>query len=57
MPSRLQARVARQSFAPAAAGLKIQRVELGENLLMVGAAELAFQPVLAHPLGNHDARE
>jgi predicted NBD/HSP70 family sugar kinase len=55
MPSRLQACVARQCFAPAAAGLKIQRVELGENLLMVGAAELAFQPVLADPLGNHDA--
>jgi predicted NBD/HSP70 family sugar kinase len=49
MPSRLEACVARQSFAPAAAGLKIQRVALGENLLMVGAAELAFQRVLADP--------
>jgi predicted NBD/HSP70 family sugar kinase len=52
MPSRLQACVARQSFAPAAAGLQIQRVELGQDLLMVGAAELAFQPLLADPLGH-----
>jgi hypothetical protein len=37
-----------------AAGLKIQRVGLGENLLMVGAAELAFQSLLADPIGNLD---
>jgi predicted NBD/HSP70 family sugar kinase len=57
MPSRLQACISRQSFAPATAGLKIQRVALGQNLLMVGAAELAFQPVLADPLGGLNARQ
>jgi len=57
MPSRLEACVSRLCFAPAVAGLKIQRVGLGENLLMVGAAELAFQAVLADPMGNLGARE
>jgi predicted NBD/HSP70 family sugar kinase len=52
MPTRLSACVSRLTFAPVAAGLKIQRVGLGENLLMVGAAELAFQSVLADPIGN-----
>jgi predicted NBD/HSP70 family sugar kinase len=52
MPSRLSACVARLSFAPATAGLNIQRVALGEDLLMVGAAELAFQHILADPTGN-----
>ncbi|HTV22285.1 MAG TPA: ROK family transcriptional regulator [Polyangiaceae bacterium] len=56
MPSRLEACVSRQTFAPAAAGLKIQCVGLGENLLMVGAAELAFQALLANPIGNVEAR-
>jgi len=57
MPSRLEACVSRQTFAPAAAGLKIQRVGLGDNLLMVGAAELAFQAVLADPIGSFDTQE
>jgi predicted NBD/HSP70 family sugar kinase len=57
MPSRLEACVARLCFAPAAAGLKIQRVALGQNLLLVGAAELAFQPLLADPIGNLGARQ
>ena len=52
MPSRLSACVSRLTFAPAAAGLKIQRVGLGDNLLMVGAAELALQPMLADPMGK-----
>jgi hypothetical protein len=52
MPSRLEARVSRQCFAPAAAGLKIQRVGLGRNLLLVGAAELALQALLADPIGR-----
>lgn len=56
MPSRLPACVSRLTFAPAAAGLKIQRVGLGENLLMVGAAELAFQSVLADPIGHLNVR-
>ncbi|HVZ34902.1 MAG TPA: ROK family transcriptional regulator [Polyangiaceae bacterium] len=56
MPCRLDACVSRLCFAPAVAGLKIQRVALGENLLMVGAAELAFQSVLADPTGSLDAR-
>jgi predicted NBD/HSP70 family sugar kinase len=57
MPSRLEACVARLCFAPAVAGLKIQRVALGEKLLMVGAAELAFQALLADPIGSLDARQ
>lgn len=57
MPARLEACVARSCFAPATAGLKIQRVALGENLLLVGAAELAFQAVLADPIGNLGARQ
>lgn len=57
MPGRLEASVARLTFAPAAAGLKIRRVALGENLLMVGAAELAFQALLADPIGSTAARE
>ena len=56
MPSRLEACVARQSFAPASAGLKIRRVELAQDLLLVGAAELAFQSLLADPMGKLDAR-
>lgn len=55
MPSRLAACVSRLAFAPAVADLKIQRVALGEDLLMVGAAELAFQSVLADPIGSLDA--
>jgi hypothetical protein len=57
MASRLEACVSRLCFAPAAADLKIQRVALGENLLMVGAAELAFQPLLADPTRILDARQ
>lgn len=57
MPSRLQACVSRLCFAPAAAGLRIERAGLGENLLMVGAAELAFQSLLADPIGHLDAGE
>lgn len=57
MPSRISSCVSRLTFAPAAADLKIQRVALGDDLLMVGAAELAFQAVLADPIGNLDARE
>jgi predicted NBD/HSP70 family sugar kinase len=54
MPSRLEACVARLCFAPAAAGLQIRRVALGENLLLIGAAELAFQALLTDPIGSID---
>lgn len=56
MPSRLEACVSRLTFAPLAAGLKIRRVGLGDNLLMIGAAELAFQSLLADPIGSLSAR-
>lgn len=52
LPARLEACVSRLCFAPAVEGLRIERVGLGENLLMVGAAELAFQPLLADPMGS-----
>lgn len=56
LPSRLESAVSRLCFAPAAASLKIQRAALGDNLLLVGAAELAFQALLADPIGKLDAR-
>jgi predicted NBD/HSP70 family sugar kinase len=57
MPSRLEACVARLCFAPAAAGLKIQRVALREDLLLIGAAELALQSLLADPIGTLEAQQ
>lgn len=41
--------VARSSLAPSLEGVTIGPAELGANLLMVGAAGLAFAPLLADP--------
>lgn len=39
------------AFAPLADHVRIDRAKLGDNLLMVGAAELAFTPLLHDPAG------
>lgn len=49
---RLAAALADLSFAPLADGLDVVPAMLGEELLMVGAAELAFAEVLADPLAE-----
>jgi predicted NBD/HSP70 family sugar kinase len=50
MPERLRERVEQLCFAPPAGSVRIERARLRSRLLMVGAAELAFQPLLADPL-------
>ena len=44
-------RVRSGSFAPLADDLTISRARLRTRLLLVGAAELAFRPLLADPAG------
>lgn len=48
-PGRLTALVAQTALKASAESLRVVRAELGSNLLMVGAAELAFAPLLADP--------
>ena len=48
-PARLPRLVAEQALAASAERLSIVRAELGSDILMVGAAELAFAPLLASP--------
>lgn len=48
-PERLASAVAASTLAPSLEGVRITPAELGENLLMVGAAGLAFAPLLADP--------
>jgi predicted NBD/HSP70 family sugar kinase len=50
MPERLRQRVDQLCLAPLAGSVRIERARLRSRLLMVGAAELAFQPLLADPL-------
>jgi predicted NBD/HSP70 family sugar kinase len=50
MPERLEQRVEQLCLAPLAGSVRIERARLRSRLLMVGAAELAFQPLLADPL-------
>lgn len=47
MPGRLEQLVAGQSLAASAEQLMISRADLGSNLLMIGAGELAFAPLLS----------
>ncbi|MFC0681920.1 ROK family protein [Lysobacter korlensis] len=49
-PERLRLRVREASFAAISEGVRIERAELRENLVIVGAAELAFAPLLADPV-------
>ena len=48
-PDRLDRNVAAQSLPSARDSVRIARAELGTNLLMIGAAELAFESLLADP--------
>jgi predicted NBD/HSP70 family sugar kinase len=48
-PGRLDAAVAAQSLSAAWEGVRIARAELGSNLLLIGAAELAFEGILGNP--------
>jgi predicted NBD/HSP70 family sugar kinase len=48
-PERLDRAVAAQSLPSARDSVRIVRAELGTNLLMIGAAELAFEALLADP--------
>jgi predicted NBD/HSP70 family sugar kinase len=48
-PGRLEELVTEQALGASAESLVISRAELGSNLLMIGAAELAFAGLLAHP--------
>jgi predicted NBD/HSP70 family sugar kinase len=48
-PERLAALVAEQALGASGEQLAIVRAELGSRILMIGAAELAFAPLLAAP--------
>ncbi|MGH1523814.1 ROK family protein [Leifsonia sp. L25] len=48
-PERLPALVASQALSASAETLTITRAALGSDILMIGAAELAFAPLLASP--------
>ncbi len=50
-PDRLTALIAGQALKASGESLVIARAELGPRLLMIGAAELAFGPLLADPAG------
>ncbi len=48
-PERLRAAVAAAALTPSFDGVRITATEVGANLLMLGAAQLAFRPLLADP--------
>ena len=48
-PQRLEQVVAEAALAPSREGVRITPAELGPNLLMIGAAGLAFGPLLDDP--------
>ncbi len=50
MPGRLEEGVDRSCFPPLSQQLSIARAQLGADLLLVGAAELALQPLLSNPV-------
>jgi predicted NBD/HSP70 family sugar kinase len=51
-PERLPRLVAEQALAASVESLSIVRAGLGSDLLLIGAAELAFAPLLADPAGQ-----
>jgi predicted NBD/HSP70 family sugar kinase len=48
----LTSQVARQTLAPVFASVRMVRAQLGSDILMIGAAELVFAPLLANPAGS-----
>lgn len=55
-PETLLDAVRERALAPALADVRIARAELGADLLMIGSAELAFDRIIANPLGALRAR-
>jgi predicted NBD/HSP70 family sugar kinase len=55
-PDGLARLVAQQSVAASFEGVRIVNAALGADLLMIGAAEAAFAPLLADPAGGRDIR-
>ncbi|MEO8261944.1 MAG: ROK family protein [Pseudolysinimonas sp.] len=55
-PAYLDERVAAHSLAAAYDDVRIARAALGSDLLLIGAAELTFAPLLADPAGYGRAR-
>jgi predicted NBD/HSP70 family sugar kinase len=53
-PEKLRRYVAQESLAPQFASVRIVRPDLRENILLVGAAELAFQALLKNPTSLGD---
>ncbi len=51
-PQLLDSAVARDSFVQISASARIERAQLGSRLLLVGAAELAFLPLLRDPAAH-----
>jgi len=51
-PNMLDSAVARDSFAQISASARIERAQLGSRLLLVGAAEQAFFPLLRDPAAH-----
>jgi hypothetical protein len=52
----LESAVAGQALAASYASVRIVRAQLGSDILMIGAAELAFARLLADPATALDAR-
>jgi predicted NBD/HSP70 family sugar kinase len=50
-PGHLDGLLAEQPLKASREGVRISRAELGSDLLMIGAGELAFAPLLADPAG------
>ncbi len=48
-PTRLRSTIARETLAPQFSAVQITRPTLGDEIILIGAAELAFQELLADP--------
>lgn len=48
-PERLRGRIAQETLAPQFSAVRITRPTLGEEIILIGAAELAFEELLADP--------
>jgi predicted NBD/HSP70 family sugar kinase len=55
-PDGFRAAVERLAFAPLASGVTVGRAALGSNLLIIGAAEAAIQPLLHDPTSHAPRR-
>lgn len=56
-PEHLDRVLAEQPLIASREGVRVTRAELGSDLLMIGAAELAFEALLADPAGRAGIRE